>query len=95
MSQETETEFNIGSDKSKLAGLLNEVSNEMTMIEAHRDVIKDLKDKAKELGIEPKVFTKLASMHHKRSREDFESETAELVDLYDATFKKLSTDDNE
>lgn len=87
-----ETEFNIGSDKSKLAGLLNEVSNELTMIEAHRDVIKDLKDKAKELGIESKVFTKLASMHHKRNREDFESETSELVDLYDATFKKLSTD---
>ena len=85
------TEFNIGSDKSKLAGMLNEVSNEMTMIEAHRDVIKDIKDKAKALGVESKVFTKLAAMHHKRNREDVESQTSELVDLYDATFKKIGT----
>ena len=56
-------------------------------MEAYADEIKDLKDKAKtELGVDGKMFNTQLGLYHKGTRERFEDEKTEAVELYDVLF---------
>ena len=88
MTTKTKPEFNVNADKATLKNLLSDASDVKTMMEGQRDTLKSLRDEAKDkLGLEPKVFNKLLTMHHKRNRAEVEAETDELVEIYDKTFQ--------
>lgn len=87
MKMSDKPEFNISADATKLKELVRQASELQTKIEGLRDEIKAAKDTAKdELGVEPKKFGQLFKMYHKRSRDEVEAETEEVVDLYDKVF---------
>lgn len=82
-------EFNVVSSKTELKKMIDEVSGAMTQIEAHRDHIKSIKDRAKEeLGIDGKKFGALCKIYHKRERDQVERESEEILELYDDVFSK-------
>lgn len=81
--------FNVDTDSAELAGMIKEASNVKTMIEAENDKLKDIKDRAKsELGVEASMFNAILRIYHKQERDQFETQSEEVVDTYDRIFKK-------
>lgn len=81
--------FNADTDSAELATMIKEASNVKTMMEAEGDKLKDIKDRAKaELGVESSMFNSLLKIYHKQERDQFESQSEEVVDTYDRIFKK-------
>jgi hypothetical protein len=74
-------------DKAKLKGKFDEISNAYTRIEAERDLVKeifaDIKD---EFEIIPKVTRKLARIYHKRNLQEVVAENEEVTEAYDQLF---------
>lgn len=68
-------------DKLKLIDALKDISTSMARMEAEKDLQKNVKnDVCKDLGLNKKVFTKLANTYHKQNfsqevemHEDFET----------------------
>lgn len=85
----TKVEFNVNSSKAALKEMISEGSSALTLIEAQKDHIKSIKDRAKEeLGIDGKMFGKLLSIYHKHERDALEQESEEILELYDDVFSK-------
>ena len=81
--------FNADTDSAELATMIKEASNVKTMMEAEADKLKDIKDRAKaELGVESSMFNALLKIYHKQERDQFETQSEEVVDTYDRIFKK-------
>lgn len=85
--KKTKVEFDEAVHGNTLAQLIKEASDQKTIQEAYGDKIKDIKQRAKEeLGVDGKMWTTLFNMYHKQSREKFEEERDEAVELYDRVF---------
>jgi len=68
-------------DKAKILGMLQEISNSLTRVESERDLIKEILDRLQdECEIPKKLGRKLAKVYHKRS---FEEEVAQQNDFVD------------
>jgi hypothetical protein len=62
---------------------LNEISNEMTIIESHKDAIKDvLNSLHDQFKIPLKVLRRLVKTHHKNSFQEEVAEDSEFEALY-------------
>lgn len=85
--QKVKVEFDKETHGNTLAGYIKSASDAKLKMEGYADEIKDLKDKAKtELGVDGKMFNQLFSLYHKGTRERFEDEKTEVVELYDSVF---------
>lgn len=71
----------------QIKNLIKEVCNHNTIISSYKDKIKDIRDEAKVLGVEPKTFNALVRMYAKDEREKTEEDFSEVIDLYDSIFK--------
>ena len=85
--KKVKVEFCPDTHGAELAKLIKAASDTKLKMEAYADEIKDLKDKAKtELGVDGKMFNTQLGLCHKGTRERFEDEKTEVVELYDAVF---------
>jgi uncharacterized protein (UPF0335 family) len=85
--KKVKVEFNQDEHGSTLAQYIKNASDVKIKIEAYNDEIKDIKDRAKEeLGVDGKMFNQVFSLYHKGTRERFEDEKTEVVELYDTIF---------
>lgn len=86
--EKVKIEFNQEEHGNTLAQLIKSASDTKLKMEAYGDEIKDIKDRAKtELGVDGKMFNQLFSLYHKGTRERFEDEKTEVVELYDTIFE--------
>lgn len=80
-------EFDEATHGEDLKKLIKEASDHLLQAESFRTKMKDARDTAKiELGVDGKVFNQLLKIYHKDTREVFESEKDEIVELYDSIF---------
>lgn len=80
-------EFDEAIHGDDLATFIKEASDQKTIMESYADKIKDIKQRAKDdLGVDGKMWTQVFNLYHKRTRERFEAEKDEVVDLYDTIF---------
>lgn len=87
MSNKEKIEFDAAVHGDDLKKLIEEASDHLLTIESYQTLIKDIRDRAKdELGCEGKMFNKVLKLHHKKIREQFESENDEVLGLYDELF---------
>lgn len=78
----------IDSDKSKVLGVLKEISNALTRAEAERDFIKEaIKIASEEHQIDKKILRKMASVYHKQNFDTVQGESEEFVALYETIVK--------
>jgi hypothetical protein len=83
-------------DKLKLLGALKDVSNAMTLIEAQRDVIKEVKnDICEELQIEKKIFNRLARVYHKGNFQEEKYIHEQFEELYTEVVGNVGGDTND
>lgn len=88
MSKE-KIEFDEAVHGEKLAAMIKDASDQKTIMEGYAEKIKDIKNQAKdELGVDSKMWTRVFAIYHKQTRERFEAETDEALDLYDSLFPK-------
>lgn len=75
------------SDLKKIEDAVKEASNSKLRVEAERDFMKDLKKKMKEeLGMPPKLFSKLANTYHNQNYSTVVTETESFVETYEKVF---------
>lgn len=75
-------------DKAKILGMLQEISNSLTRVEAERDLIKEILDRLQdECEIPKKLGRKLAKVYHKRSFEEEVAQQNDFVDIYEQVAK--------
>ena len=75
-------------DKAKILGMLQEISNSLTRVEAERDLIKEILDRLQdECEIPKKLGRKLAKVYHKRSFEEEVAQQNDFVDMYEQVAK--------
>jgi len=75
-------------DKAKILGMLQEISNSMTRVESERDLIKEILDRLQdECEIPKKLGRKLAKVYHKRSFEEEVAQQNDFVDIYEQVAK--------
>lgn len=75
-------------DKAKVLGMLQEISNSLTRVEAERDLIKEILDRLQdECEIPKKLGRKLAKVYHKRSFEEEVAQQNDFVDIYEQVAK--------
>lgn len=78
----------IDADKNKVLGVLKEVSNAMTRIEAERDFIKEaIKAAADEHELDKKILRKMAGVYHRQNYEAVQGENDEFATLYETIVK--------
>lgn len=71
----------------ELKKLIKEASDHLLQAESFRIKMADARDTAKvDLGVDGKMFNQLLKIYHKDTREVFESEKDEVVELYDSIF---------
>lgn len=83
-----DTETTILVDADKIKNMIKEVVNHNTIISGYKDQVKEIRDAAKEAGVETKLFNKLVKIYEKDEREKIENENTDLIDLYDTIFTK-------
>lgn len=83
-----DTETTILVDADKIKNMIKEVVNHNTIISGYKDQVKEIRDAAKEAGVETKLFNKLVKIYEKDEREKIENENTDLIDLYDTIFIK-------
>lgn len=86
MAKKEKVEFNADTHGEEFAKLIKDSSDQLIKADGFKQLVKDNKDKAKELGIDGKTFNKQLSLYHKGIRERFEDENTEAVELYDSLF---------
>ena len=75
-------------DKAKILGMLQEISNSLTKIEAERDLIKEILQRMQEeCEIPKKLGRKLAKVYHKRNFEEEVAQQNDFVDIYEKVAK--------
>lgn len=75
-------------DKAKILGCLQEISNSLTRVEAERDLIKEILDRLhEECEIPKKLGRKLAKVYHKRNYEEEVAQQNDFVELYEKVAK--------
>lgn len=80
-------EFDEAVHGEELARMIRDASDQKTIQEAYGEKIKEIKQRAKEeLGVDGKMWTTIFNMYHKQTRERFEAEKDEAVELYDRVF---------
>lgn len=74
-------------DLQKLKTMIIEASNSKVRIEAERDLIKDIKERAKEeLEVKPKQFNRMLNAYHSQNFSQVITETEEFKDAYEKVF---------
>lgn len=74
-------------DLTKLKNLIIEASNCKVRIEAEKDAIKDIKERAKdELGVSTSDFNSLVDAYHKQNLIEKVEKARIVEDLYEAVF---------
>lgn len=74
-------------DKKKLQGMVTEISNSLTRMEAERDFIKDVCNRAKDdLGVQPKHIRQWGKIHYKNSLHEDRLQSEELYEGYEQLF---------
>lgn len=77
-------EFNPETSGEDLKKMLEEAVQIKSKIQLYADSIKDIRNRAKdELGLKPKQFNALLRLMFNQSKDEFEAETEELIDLYE------------
>ncbi|WWQ13115.1 dsDNA binding protein [Morganella phage vB_Mm5] len=80
-------------DAKKFNDFIKEASNAKTIAEGATSTISEIRKRAKsELGIKPAYFNKLFRMYHNQSRDETETETDVIVNLYDLVFPGRNDD---
>ena len=75
-------------DKAKILGMLQEISNSLTRVESERDLIKEILERMQdECEIPKKLGRKLAKVYHKRNFEEEVAHQNDFVDLYEKVAK--------
>ena len=75
-------------DKAKLKGKFDEISNAYTRIEAERDLIKDILTTVEDKFELPKKYTrKLAKIYHKQNFTEVQQEQDDVESLYERVAK--------
>jgi hypothetical protein len=75
-------------DKAKILGMLQEISNSLTRVEAERDLIKEILDRLQdECEIPKKLSRKLAKVYHKSNFEEEVAQQNDFVDMYEQVAK--------
>ena len=75
-------------DKAKILGMLQEISNSLTRVEAERDLIKEILDRLQEeCEIPKKLGRKLAKVYHKRNFEEEVAQQNDFVEIYEKVAK--------
>lgn len=75
-------------DKAKILGMLQEISNSLTRVEAERDLIKEILDRLQEeCEIPKKLGRKLAKVYHKRNYEEEVAQQNDFVEIYEKVAK--------
>lgn len=83
--------FNPDEDGLDLEKMIGEAMIAKEQMELLKGSIADIRTRAKdELGVEPKMFNQLLTMHFKRNRDEVENNNEELLETYDQTFNKKS-----
>jgi hypothetical protein len=87
-------EFNPATDGADLQKFIDEGMIAKEQIELLNGSLADIRTAAKEnLGIKPALFNKILNMHFKRNRDEVENDNEELLEIYDQTFAKKSSQD--
>lgn len=87
--KKVKVEFNQDEHGSTLAQYIKNASDAKLKMEGYAGEIAELRQKAKaELGVDTKMFNQLFGLYHKGTRERFEDEKTEVVELYDTVFDK-------
>ena len=74
-------------EKKKVEGFVKEISNCMVRMDAERDLVKDILNRAKdEIGVKPKILRRIARIYYRNSLNEERDETEELFDTYDEIF---------
>lgn len=88
-NRKQKVEFNVDVHGEQLEAMFKEASGLKTQVESANAAIADIRKAAKdELGLKPAQFNKLFRVHHSGTREKFEDESNETMELYDAIFGK-------
>jgi hypothetical protein len=75
-------------DKKRILGCLDEISNSMTRVEAEKDLIKEIFQKMEdEFEIPKKLSRRLARVYHKRNFADEVAQQNDFVDTYETVTK--------
>jgi glutaminase len=74
-------------DKEKLTAAIKELSNSMVRMDAERDFQKEaIANVSDETGIDKKYVKKLATIYHKQTFAQVQTETEEIETLYETLF---------
>ncbi len=69
--------------KTAMLGIMKEISEELSKIEASRDQIKEIINAAHDaFDIEKPMLRKVSKLYHKQNIHEFENETNDVKDLY-------------
>lgn len=72
-------------DKEKVLGVLKELSNAMTRIQAEKDFMKEaISDAAEKYELEKKHIRKMAQVYHKQNFDEIQGEAEEFCELYES-----------
>jgi len=75
-------------DRAKILGMLQEISNSLTRVESERDLIKEILDRLQdECEIPKKLGRKLAKVYHKRNFEEEVAQQNDFVEIYEKVAK--------
>ena len=75
-------------DKAKILGMLQEIANSLTRVEAERDLIKEILERMQEeCEIPKKLGRKLAKVYHKRNFEEEVAQQNDFVEIYEKVAK--------
>jgi hypothetical protein len=75
----------IEQDKEKVLGVLKELSNAMTRIQAEKDFMKEaISDAAEKYELEKKHIRKMAQVYHKQNFDEIQGEAEEFCELYES-----------
>ncbi|ASD52115.1 transcriptional regulator [Pseudomonas phage PspYZU05] len=89
MAKREKVEFNADVHGEELARIIKDCSDNKLKAEGYMTLVSEAKSRAKEeLGVSTKQFNMLLSMYHSDTRERFENEKDELVEIYDTVFGK-------
>lgn len=74
---------------AELKKLIVDAADNKLKISGFQTLISDTRTKAKDdLGVDGKMFNRLLNLYFKSTRDEFEAETEEAIELYDSVFPK-------
>lgn len=74
-------------DREKIAKIITDISDQMTLIEGHQSIIKESKEVLKdEFMLPAKVITAMIKLYHTQKAENFFDEVSDMEQLYAELF---------